>query len=463
MNIREKSVVEYIQNLKDSYNNIILNSKNDWYTINSNISKYTRYYAIVEKVGDKEYLLKKGSLIYTIDKYDSKDNKWKDTYIKNRGKRISINTETVEIGGRQFDLVLEDYKATSISNIALFVTLVIGATTYIHKLDKRSNSMCAFAEESKHSLTSDEASSLSKKAEQQVDDKIKKAIADDKAATMAEIERQRKLFKYTFRESKSYVSRGMEYNKSKEDIISFDLDTYRGVYLTGLSGSGKTYMCKEVAGKKCNIDTSVIKNDNYYFSNLMWISCNLDPEKARRKFAEFCTYNIDSEVCVLVLNEGTKDKICTILPIWDDMDTDGKSFRDKLEEGIEFECDGVMIKVPKGLRILANVADGQSVQDIKQVKRRFGKHVSMNTLTDDLDLLSQYTGVRVDILKLLYEIQDEIISEYGDNKAFLVINELKYKTRECLEEICSEQFKKLWGLRWDDAKKKIREYIDNEI
>lgn len=317
--------------------------------------------------------------------------------------------------------------------------------------------------EAEHSLTSDKASSLSEEAKQQSEEIAKRVYEDNKAKEEEELREKSKSFIYEFSHSEPYIDKVLEYNNSKLEIALFNLDVYNTLYLTGLSRSGKTYLCREVSGKYCNIDTSKFGNGEYYFSNLMWVPCYIDRKYFIRKFAEFCVHNLNSEKCLLVLNEATKEALYRLLPIWEDMDRDGKKFKELIEEGLAFECDGTTIEIPKGLRILANVADGQDKNDIDQVVNRFVAHIDMNMLTDDISLISQYVGIKEDIIKLLYNIQDGIIKEYSMDKTFLVIYRLKYDKRKYLEEIYNNQCNKLFGPKWKEAKETLREYIDNEL
>lgn len=424
-----RSVVNYIDELKREYSNIIINSSNNWYTISSSVTEKTNYFAFVEELGAKKFVLKKGSLIYPLNKYDAKNNNWSSSYIKYRDKRVSIKTKMVELSGRNFDMVVEDFECTSKSIIAMFVCLVVGATTYINKIDKREMSM---VKEAEHSLTSDNSSSadkLSEKAQQQSADIAQRIYEENRERERLEYEKQLKSFKYAFNESRPYIEKQLMYNQSKMDMALSGLETNQTVYITGLSRSGKTFLCKEIAGKFCNVDTSNIKHKAVYYNNLMWVSCNMDIDKFTRKLAEFCVHNKNNK-CLLVINEATKDKLCELLPMWEDMDAEGKNYKEFLysEKGLDFECDGEIIKVPKGLCILANVADGQNVHDLTQVVNRFVNHINMNEITDDIVYLSRYTGIRQDIFEFLIEMQNTILSQYENEDAFIAIYKLKYET-----------------------------------
>lgn len=431
--------------------------------------EFCKYYTdglaiLVHHNNDTDYISSRGNRLYSIAKgsiakylgNDIQAHYISSGYLKYKGGYYEFlqDTEPLTIGKVMRLLTVSGSpsvnKNRSFANCIELTDLITG---------KHNNKV----KEAEHSLTSDEASSLSEEAKQQSEEIAQRIYDKNKAKEEEEIRKKLKSFVYKFNPSEPYIDKILEYNNSKLEIAIFNLDVYHTLYVTGLSRSGKTYLCKEISGKYCNIDTSKLGNDEYYFSNLMWVPCHINRRYFIRKFAEFCVHNLNSEKCLLVLNEATKEYLYKLLPIWEDMDRDGKKFKEIIEEGLTFECDGVTIEVPKGLRILANVADGQNKDDIEQVVNRFVAHIDMNQLTDDISAISQYTGIDEKILKLLYSIQDEMIKQYGMHRTFLVIYRLKYDKRKHLEEIYNNQCSKLFGPKWKEAKALLREYIDNEI
>ena len=112
-------------------------------------------------------------------------------------------------------------------------------------------------QEAEHSITSDtssEAESLSEKALQQVSD-----IVDNK------LNEKNNNLVYDYIESKPYINKKLQFNYIKLKRAIDILNESNTLYITGKSGSGKTFLTKEIAGKLCNIDLTDVNSNNEDF------------------------------------------------------------------------------------------------------------------------------------------------------------------------------------------------------
>lgn len=468
-----QTVLEYVRNLRKQYSNEIINSTNKWFFVGKceNERSKTRYYSIIEERGPKEYVLKKGSLLRTLEEYDNVNSSWRDVYISRRPLRTAIKTSRIVLGKRAFDLVIEDFVDTSLSTLSMFNCLVVGKGGYTYEINKNELRFeCLKVKEAEYAVTSDKsekskfagmADYISLEQQYRINKQTERLIAENEEKKQLELEKRLKTFIYNYEIFGSYIEKELEYNKQKFEIALTMLETDKTVYVTGKSRSGKTFLCREVAGKFCNINTSNFENHAKYAHNLMWIKATMNEETFIQKFAEFCMHNRDSKRCLLVINEAKKDNLYNLLPMWEKMDADGKKYKDFLKEGLTFNYNGIDIEIPKGLAILANVADGQNTDDLEQVLNRFNQNrINMNDISDELVDISKFTDIPIRILELLSELQTEIIEETeNESKSFIVIYHLKYDRLNYLKKSLKSIKRDIYLWEDDVRVKEIEEYI----
>lgn len=486
-----KVKLEYINKLRKTYAKEIITSNNNWYVIGTceNERSKTIYYSIIEELEPKKFIIKKGSLLRKIEDYDKRNNTRSSTLRKLRPIRVSIKTVRTILENTEYDEVIEDFEVTSLSNCNSFTSTNVGSLNiekggYVHIIDKEElryevstvkeaehaitsdkTEEAVVAESANHAAKADEAIKLSDEQKleikQQTENIAQQTYEENKRKEQLELEEKLKTFVYKYQTFEDYNDKELEYNKQKLESALTMLSRDKTVYVTGKSRSGKTFLCREIAGKFCNIDTTDFENHAKFAHNLMWIKATMSEEVFIQKFAEFCVHNKNAEKCLIVINEAKKDNLYNLLPMWEKMDADGKKYKDFLQEGLTFECNGVSIEVPKGLCILANVADGQNIDDLEQVLNRFNHNrIDMNDISEDLVDISKFTNIPLKVLSLLSEIQSEIIEETeNDSKSFIVVYLLKYDKLNTLKKCLKSIKKDLYLWEDDDRVTELESYI----
>lgn len=254
-----------------------------------------------------------------------------------------------------------------------------------------------------------------------------------------------------------YTSNTMQYNKSKLSESLNLLDSMHTVYVTGLAGSGKTFMCKEIAGRYCNINTNLLGQDTACFDNLLWVNCPQHTVSDFRKlFASFCKHTKDMEKPLVVFNEADKKSFSTLFPKWEQMDADGKTFKEFKNEKLTFDYNGIEIEIPRGLRILANIENNQ--YDI-QMERRFHNRVNLDDINlNDLDDVAIYTGINANIIRILVDLQNKLYEAYNLNDdIFISIYKLKVEPKTVFDKALIK-VNNVIGSEWQSSKQILRAY-----
>ena len=320
-------------------------------------------------------------------------------------------------------------------------------------------------QEAEHSITSDtssEAESLSEKALQQVSD-----IVDNK------LNEKNNNLVYDYIESKPYINKKLQFNYIKLKRAIDILNESNTLYITGKSGSGKTFLTKEIAGKLCNIDLTDVNSNNEDFecySNCLWVETErIDTKEFRNQLAKFCMHNKNSENCLIVFNEASKPAFSRIFPFWERMDEGGVLFKKRLQQGLVFKYNDCEIELPKSLKIIALIADEQYDP---QMERRFKTRLNINEFSkEEYEEISTYTEIKREIIDILFEFQvvrceQAVNEEHRLQRTFIIPYELKKNKINELESYLNNHLKAV-GIQWEEKRGIVKNYIEelkkNEI
>ena len=206
---------------------------------------------------------------------------------------------------------------------------------YIQRLLNNKNNKVPEAEHADAATEADTAKATEKSntAEQsntanvaeELSDAGKRDLLKSLKMQMAEEEEEiKKDLSYTPQDLGTYTTSVLLYNNNKlEDAIQ-RMEENHTLYILGNTNSGKTYMYKELAARKCNIDYAKIKDSECEGSNFLMISSSVGKDKfigtknENGMFPKFCEYNKNSEFCLLMINEAEKNATESILsPLWE--------------------------------------------------------------------------------------------------------------------------------------------------
>lgn len=295
---------------------------------------------------------------------------------------------------------------------------------------------------------------------------------------MAEEEEEiKKDLSYTPQDLGTYTTSVLLYNNSKlEDAIQ-KMEENHTLYILGNTNSGKTYMCKELAARKCNIDYAKIKDSECEGSNFLMISSSVGKDKfigtknENGMFPKFCEYNKNSEFCLLMINEAEKNATESILsPLWEKL----KNFRQELQNGITIELPtGIQVEIPKNLYIIANVAANQYDD---QMYSRFRPVIDLDAfdISDAMEL-SEATGIPQKLMEMLIELNIEIrrqtstnTNKYKNMESILTISDLiRHKNgQDNLQDVVNAVYKLvdiaegMFGNKWEPLAKELKEYAE---
>lgn len=256
------------------------------------------------------------------------------------------------------------------------------------------------------------------------------------------IEQQRRDLEYVYNEVPVFLNNPLLINTENAKKALDLLNIQHTLYITGASRSGKTYLTKYIAGKFTDKYTENIDKEAFNkglkivsYENLLWVDCGVNYKEFCEIFAKFCTHNISTTNCLVVFNEADVNRFKGLIPFWEQMDCDGKSFKDFVEQDLYFIYNDMQIQVPKNLRIIANIADSEYD---KQMENRFGNRLDLDiisTSTENIRELSSYTGMPEEIIEILIKTQNILLKEWKDPKnkqAFFIPYHLKYKPYETL-------------------------------
>ena len=322
-----------------------------------------------------------------------------------------------------------------------------------------------------------EQSNTAHVAEELSDAGTEKLLALMEEKQQKQKEEIKKDLSYTPQDLGTYTTSVLLYNNSKlEDAIQ-RMEENHTLYILGNTNSGKTYMCKELAARKCNIDYAKIKDSECEGSKFLMISSSVGKDKfigtknENGMFPKFCEYNKNSEFCLLMINEAEKNATESILsPLWEKL----KNFRQELQNGITIELPtGIQVEIPKNLYIIANVAANQYDD---QMYSRFRPVIDLDAfdISDAMEL-SEATGIPQKLMEMLIELNNEIrrqtttnTNKYKNMESILTISNLiRHKNgQDNLQDVVNAVYKLvdiaegMFGNKWEPLAKELKEYAE---
>lgn len=362
---------------------------------------------------------------------------------------------------------------------------------YIQRLLNNQNNKVPEAEHADAATEADTAKATEKSntAEQSVTAHVAEELSDagkrdllkSLKMQMAEEEEEiKKDLSYTPQDLGTYTTSVLLYNNNKlEDAIQ-RMEENHTLYILGNTNSGKTYMCKELAARKCNIDYAKIKDSECEGSNFLMISSSVGKDKfigtknENGMFPKFCEYNKNSEFCLLMINEAEKNATESILsPLWEKL----KNFRQELQNGITIELPtGIQVEIPKNLYIIANVAANQYDD---QMYSRFRPVIDLDAfdISDAMEL-SEATGIPQKLMEMIIELNIEIrrqtstnTNKYKNMESILTISDLiRHKNgQDNLQDVVNAVYKLvdiaegMFGNKWEPLAKELKEYAEGML
>ena len=362
---------------------------------------------------------------------------------------------------------------------------------YIQRLLNNQNNKVPEAEHADAATEADTAKATEKSntAEQSVTAHVAEELSDagtEKILALMEEKQQRqkeeikKDLSYTPQDLGTYTTSVLLYNNNKlEDAIQ-RMEENHTLYILGNTNSGKTYMCKELAARKCNIDYAKIKDSECEGSNFLMISSSVGKDKfigtknENGMFPKFCEYNKNSEFCLLMINEAEKNATESILsPLWEKL----KNFRQELQNGITIELPtGIQVEIPKNLYIIANVAANQYDD---QMYSRFRPVIDLDAfdISDAMEL-SEATGIPQKLMEMIIELNIEIrrqtstnTNKYKNMESILTISDLiRHKNgQDNLQDVVNAVYKLvdiaegMFGNEWETLAKELKEYAEGML
>lgn len=325
-----------------------------------------------------------------------------------------------------------------------------------------------------------EQSNTAHVAEELSDAGTEKLLALMEERKQSQREEIKKDLSYTPKDLGTYTTSVLLYNNNKlEDAIQ-RMEENHTLYILGNTNSGKTYMCKELAARKCNIDYAKIKDSECEGSNFLMISSSVGKDKfigtknENGMFPKFCEYNKNSEFCLLMINEAEKNATESILsPLWEKL----KNFRQELQNGITIELPtGIQVEIPKNLYIIANVAANQYDD---QMYSRFRPVIDLDAfdISDAMEL-SAATGIPQKLMEMLIELNIEIrrqtstnTNKYKNMESILTISDLiRHKNgQDNLQDVVNAVYKLvdiaegMFGNKWEPLAKELKEYAEGML
>lgn len=362
---------------------------------------------------------------------------------------------------------------------------------YIQRLLNNQNNKVPEAEHADAATEADTAKATEKSntAEQSNTAHVAEELSDagtEKLLALMEEKQQKqkeeikKDLSYTPQDLGTYTTSVLLYNNNKlEDAIQ-RMEENHTLYILGNTNSGKTYMCKELATRKCNIDYAKIKDSECEGSNFLMISSSVGKDKfigtknENGMFPKFCEYNKNSEFCLLMINEAEKNATESILsPLWEKL----KNFRQELQNGITIELPtGIQVEIPKNLYIIANVATNQYDD---QMYSRFRPVIDLDAFDkSDAEALSEATGIPQKLMEMIIELNNEIrrqtatyTNKYKNMESILTISDLiRHKNgQDNLQDVVdaihdlARIAEGMFGNEWEPLAKELKEYAEGML
>lgn len=362
---------------------------------------------------------------------------------------------------------------------------------YIQRLLNNQNNKVPEAEHADAATEADTAKATEKSntAEQSVTAHVAEELSDagtEKLLALMEERKQsqreeiKKDLSYTPQDLGTYTTSVLLYNNNKlEDAIQ-RMEENHTLYILGNTNSGKTYMCKELAARKCNIDSAKIKDSECKGSNFLMIPSSVGKDRfigtknENGMFPKFCEYNKNSEFCLLMINEAEKNATESLLsPLWEKL----KNFRQELQNGITIELPtGTQVEIPKNLYIIVNVATSQYDD---QMYSRFRPVIDLDAfdISDAMEL-SAATGIPQKLMEMLIELNIEIrrqtstnTNKYKNMESILTISDLiRHKNgQDNLQDVVNAVYKLvdiaegMFGNKWEPLAKELKEYAEGML
>lgn len=347
---------------------------------------------------------------------------------------------------------------------------------YIQRLLNNKNNKVPEAEHADAATEADTAKATEKSntAEQsntahvadELSDNGKRDLLKSLKMQMAEEEEEiKKDLSYTPQDLGTYTTSALLYNNNKlEDAIQ-RMEENHTLYILGNTNSGKTYMCKELAARKCNIDSAKIKDSECKGSNFLMIPSSVGKDRfigtknENGMFPKFCEYNKNSEFCLLMINEAEKNATESLLsPLWEML----KNFRQELQNGITIELPtGTQVEIPKNLYIIVNVATSQYDD---QMYSRFRPVIDLDAFDkSDAEALALLLHLKTELMEKLIELNAEyrnqsmtVTNKYKHLTSVLCIDNLMKKPKKELRKL-ADASEMLFGEEWEQLANQLRE------
>lgn len=317
-------------------------------------------------------------------------------------------------------------------------------------------------------------------AEELSDAGTEKLLALMEERKRSQREEIKKDLSYTPQDLGTYTTSALLYNNNKlEDAIQ-RMEENHTLYILGNTNSGKTYMCKELAARKCNIDSAKIEGSECKGSNFLMVSPSsgkdnfIGTKNENGMFPKFCEYNKNSEFCLLMINEAEKNATESLLsPLWEKL----KNFRQELQNGITIELPtGIQVEIPKNLYIIVNVATSQYDD---QMYSRFRPVIDLDAfdISDAMEL-SAATGIPQKLMEMLIELNIEIrrqtstnTNKYKNMESILTISDLiRHKNgQDNLQDVVNaihdlaDIAEGMFGNEWEPLAKELKEYAEGML
>ena len=347
---------------------------------------------------------------------------------------------------------------------------------YIQRLLNNQNNKVPEAEHADAATEADTAKATEKSntAEQSVTAHVAEELSDNgkrdllkslKMQMAEEEEEIKKDLSYTPQDLGTYTTSALLYNNNKlEDAIQ-RMEENHTLYILGNTNSGKTYMCKELAARKCNIDSAKIKDSECKGSNFLMIPSSVGKDRfigtknENGMFPKFCEYNKNSEFCLLMINEAEKNATESLLsPLWEKL----KNFRQELQNGITIELPtGTQVEIPKNLYIIVNVATSQYDD---QMYSRFRPVIDLDAFDkSDAEALALLLHLKTELMEKLIELNAEyrnqsmtVTNKYKHLTSVLCIDNLMKKPKKELRKL-ADASEMLFGEEWEQLANELRE------
>jgi hypothetical protein len=465
---RETALTKYLNDFNSYYAKEANNSKNTWYILKQH--KKSEYYALVERINDN-YILKKGSIIKSIEVYDNVKNENKWWFKENRYIRESIETIQKTFDENEYTIVTKDFEIKGQRNTLRMITTIWSSSTHLikwipHKHNEIHNEVTTEVQNNNKATVvlaelSNKTNGITEEGKGELTSLINEEYDKRKQQELEEQEKKRKDLTYTYETVGEFKNESLAFNNDKVEEVIDILHRENIVFVTGPSRVGKTKLCIQCASKISNKDLESYDGETLHLDNVLLLKSSTSEEKAKEELARFFNHVNDYEMSLLIINEATKDNLHSVLPCWEAMDIDGVKFKDLLQsEKLYINYNGTKIGYPKNLRVLSNVA---TEQFNSQIENRFKNIVDLGDIQlKDAPDISNYTNIPQNIIEILIKYQICFVQRWGKlTGQFIVPSKLNFNKVETLRKYYDEKirFATIGELR--EEKQTLLDYINS--